>query len=171
VRCSLALVLWLSVLFHAGCGESSPPPASAPSEDARVVPRFEVDPFWPKPLPNHWVIGSVAGVSVDGRDHVWIVHRPQSLNRETEATAGVNTPDGTCCAAAPPVLEFGPDGVLVGAWGGPGDGFDWPVTIHGIAVDHRDRVWIGGADASDAHILTFTRDGQFLRAKQTLRTS
>jgi DNA-binding beta-propeller fold protein YncE len=130
--------------------------------DARMAPRFEVDPFWPKPLPDNWVIGSAAGVAVDELDHVWIVHRPESLNTETEATAGINTPAGACCSPAPPVLEFDPEGTLVGAWGGPGAGYDWPVTIHGIAVDARGHVWIGGADAADAHILTFTRDGRFV---------
>ena len=44
-----------------------------------MAPRFEVDPFWPKPLPNHWVIGQTIGLSVDANDHVWIIHRPGSL--------------------------------------------------------------------------------------------
>ena len=39
------------------------------------APMFQVDPFWPKPLPNHWLLGSSVGVTVDGRDHVFIVHR------------------------------------------------------------------------------------------------
>ncbi len=39
------------------------------------APRFEVDPMWPKPLPNHWVIGNAIGVSVDAQDHIWIIHR------------------------------------------------------------------------------------------------
>ena len=159
----LLTTMCLAATLHAGCGDPPDAPGSAGGEEARLEPRFEVDPFWPKPLPNNWVIGSVAGVSVDARDHVWIVHRPQSLNRETEATAGVNTPEGACCAAAPPVLAFDAEGNLVSAWGGPGDGYDWPVTVHGITVDRQDRVWIGGADATDAHILTFTRDGRFLR--------
>ena len=40
------------------------------------VPRFEVDPSFPKPLPNHWYQGMSIGVGVDANDHVWIVHRP-----------------------------------------------------------------------------------------------
>jgi DNA-binding beta-propeller fold protein YncE len=107
------------------------------------APRFEVDPLWPKPLPNHWVMGSVIGLSVDSNDHVWIIHRQGSLERmETYATA---TPKAAeCCAPAPPVLEFNEDGDLIGHWGGPGAGYDWPVSNHGITVDYKGNVWIGG---------------------------
>lgn len=145
----------------------SPSPGEAPvqptsASGALVAPRFEVDPFWPKPLPNNWLLGSVIGISVDSRDHVWIIHRHQSLNLQTEAAAGTNTPQGGCCSAAPPVVEFDPEGNLVGAWGGPGAGYDWPTSNHGITVDHMDNIWIGGNDVNDAHILKFTRGGQFL---------
>ena len=81
---------------------------------------------------------------------------------EREAKAGVLTPLGECCTPAPPVLEFDAEGNLVGSWGGPGDGYDWPTTNHGIAVDPMDNVWIGGNGPDDAHILKFTRNGQFL---------
>jgi DNA-binding beta-propeller fold protein YncE len=127
-----------------------------------VAPRFEVDPFWPKPLPNGWIIGSAVGVSVDSRDHVWITHRQGSLHETNEASAGVTTPEGECCSAAPPVLEFDPEGHLVSHWGGPGDGYDWPGGTHGITVDHLDNVWLGGNGADDAHVLKFTRAGDFL---------
>ncbi|HEX6999828.1 MAG TPA: hypothetical protein VF322_16975 [Gammaproteobacteria bacterium] len=136
--------------------------APAGEESGRVAPRFEVDPFWPKPLPNGWVLGSTIGVSVDSRDHVWIIHRRQSLNPETEASAGRNTRAGGCCSPAPPVLEFDPQGNLVSYWGGPGDGYDWPSSNHGITVDHMDNIWIGGNGMDDAHILKFTRRGELL---------
>ena len=132
------------------------------ADDERVAPMFEVDPFWPKPLPNHWIIGSAIGVSVDSRDHVWIIHRQQSLNERTEMSAGTNPPTAECCVPAPPVLEFDPEGNLVSSWGGPGEGYDWPSSNHGITVDHMDNVWIGGNGQADAHILKFTRSGQFL---------
>jgi DNA-binding beta-propeller fold protein YncE len=139
--------------------------ACSPAENAtpvgRVAPKFAVDPLWPKPLPNHWLIGSTIGVDVDSRDHVWIIHRPETLN-EREARAGGFTPVGECCSAAPPVLEFDADGNLVGSWGGPGQGYDWPASNHGITVDHEDRVWIGGNGTDDAHILKFTRSGDFV---------
>lgn len=126
------------------------------------APVFEVDPFWPKPLPNQWVIGSVIGVGVDSRDHVYIVHRHQSLNARTEIGLAQNPPTGECCAPAPPVLEFDPEGNLVRAWGGPGEGYTWPASNHGISIDHRDNVWIGGNGQGDSHILKFTRDGKFV---------
>jgi DNA-binding beta-propeller fold protein YncE len=108
-----------------------------------LAPRFEVDPMWPKPLPNHWVVGNVIGVSVDASDHIWIIHRGAALER-METYAAANPPAAECCLAAPPVLEFDEAGNLIGNWGGPGQGFDWPSTNHGITVDYKGNVWIGG---------------------------
>jgi DNA-binding beta-propeller fold protein YncE len=113
-------------------------------------------------LPNHWIIGSTIGVSIDSRDHVWVIHRPDTLNAETEASAASTPPTAECCLPAPPVLEFDPEGTLVGWWGGPGEGYDWPQSNHGITVDPLDNVWIGGNGMTDAHILKFSRDGRFL---------
>jgi DNA-binding beta-propeller fold protein YncE len=138
---------------------------SAAAQTARVqAPRFEVDPFWPKPLPNHWLLGSTIGLSVDAQDHVWIVHRGAgTLNERTEMGAATNPPTAeACCVPAPPVLEFDPAGNIVGHWGGPGEGYEWPLSHHGITVDHKGNVWIGGNDAKDAHVLKFTRNGKFL---------
>jgi DNA-binding beta-propeller fold protein YncE len=140
----------------------APASQSAAAAAGPMAPRFEVDPFWPKPLPNHWLLGSTIGVSVDSRDHVWIIHRHQSLNLDTEASAGKNNPANECCMIAPPVIEFDADGNVVGSWGGPGEGYDWPTSAHGITVDHMDNVWLGGNDPMDAHILKFTRAGKFL---------
>jgi DNA-binding beta-propeller fold protein YncE len=146
-------------------GATSAPQASAATQAAPptgpVAPKFAVDPLWPKPLPNHWVIGSTVGVTVDSRDHVWIIHTRSSIT-DREAKAGTLTPVGECCTPAPPVLEFDAAGNLVGSWGGPGEGYDWPTTNHGIAIDPMDNVWIGGNGPDDAHILKFTRNGQFL---------
>ena len=153
---------------------------------AQAPPRAEADPLWPRPLPNHWILGSVTGVAVDSRDHVWVLHRGQaSLNARTEA-ALTATPPGSeyCCAAAPFVLEFDAAGALVGHWGGPGAGYDWPLNPGGIAVDAAGNVWLtaaglppapagrggrGGAGGAapapppeDAHVLKFSREGKFL---------
>jgi DNA-binding beta-propeller fold protein YncE len=125
------------------------------------APRFEVDPFWPKPLPNHWVLGETIGLGIDAQDHVWIVHRADRVNA-IEGAADQNPPTASCCRRAPWVLEFDPAGNLVGHWGGPGEGYDWPKSNHGIFIDYKDNVWIGGNDATDAHILKFTRTGKFL---------
>ena len=127
------------------------------------APRFEVDPMWPRPLPNHQILGSVIGVAVDSRDHVFIIHRGDStLNARTERGADANPPLGECCRVAPPVLEFDPDGNLVNAWGGSNADYEWPSSNHGIAVDHLDNIWIGGNGRGDSHILKFTHDGKFL---------
>lgn len=134
------------------------------------APRFEVDPMWPKPLPNHWVMGSTIGIGVDSRDHVFIVHRQQTVIEGTEAGAAANPPLSECCTPAPPVLEFDPEGNLVASWGGPGEGYEWPESNHGIGLDHQDNVWIGGNGAGDSHILKFTHAGKLImqigRAKQ-----
>jgi DNA-binding beta-propeller fold protein YncE len=136
---------------------------AATSGQLAEAPRFEVDPLWPKPLPNHWVLGSVVGVGVDSRDHVYVIHRGDStLNQRTEAGAAASPPIGECCTAAPPILEFDPAGNLVKAWGGPGEGYAWPTSNHGITIDDKDNVWIGGNGARDSHLLKFSRDGKFL---------
>ena len=126
------------------------------------VPIFEVDPLWPKPLPNHWILGSTIGVSVDSRDHIWIIHRQTTFNAANELGATLDPPTTECCLPAPNILEFDQEGNLVGSWGGPGEGYDWPQSNHGITVDAMDNVWIGGNGAEDSHILKFTRDGTFL---------
>jgi hypothetical protein len=127
------------------------------------VPLFDVDPLWPKPLPNHWILGSTIGVGIDSRDHVFIVHRGLStLDARTEAGAESDPPSSECCLAAPPVLEFDPEGNLVSSWGGEGQGYTWPNSNHGISLDPMDNVWIGGNGQGDSHVLKFTRQGQFL---------
>jgi hypothetical protein len=144
------------------------------------APMFEVDPFWPKPLPNHWLLGMTIGVGVDSKDHVFIVHRGNAtLNQRTEAGADANPPVADCCRAAPPVLEFDPQGNLVNSWGGKGTNHPWPVSNHGISIDHKDNVWIGGngqcndsivgtgncsvAGTEDSYVLKFSHDGKFLQ--------
>ena len=125
------------------------------------APYFEVDPYWPQPLPNHWVLGSSIGVSVDERDHVWMIHRGSATLADKEKALETKLSD-ECCGAAPPVLEFDPDGKLVAHWGGPGAGYEWPTSNHGITVDHKGNVWIGGNGPGDSQVLKFSRAGKFL---------
>jgi DNA-binding beta-propeller fold protein YncE len=125
------------------------------------APAFEVDPRWPKPLPNNWILGQVAGIAVDGRDHVWIVQRPKSLT-DDERGAALSPPVSKCCVAAPPVLEFDADGNFVRGWGGPGPGFDWPSNEHGISIDPDGNVWLAGNGDDDGQVLKFTPEGKFL---------
>jgi hypothetical protein len=135
---------------------------TAQDKSAVMAPQFEVNPFWPKPLPNHWVLGQTIGVSVDSQDHVFIVHRGAELE-EYETYAAATPKISECCAPAPPVLEFDPAGNLVRAWGGPGPGYQWPEKEHGITVDSTGNVWIGGNGASDGHVVRFTREGKFVK--------
>jgi hypothetical protein len=123
---------------------------------------FEVDPLWPKPLPNHWLLGSAIGVGVDSRDHVFVIHRRQSFNTRTEIGAAMDPPTGECCVPAPNILEFDPQGNLINSWGGPSEEYQWPSSNHGLSVDPKDNIWIGGNGRGDSHILKFTRDGKFL---------
>ena len=134
---------FLTVVAGLGVGSAWLEKSAAIEAAAVQAPRFEVDPLWPKPLPNKWLLGQTIGVSVDARDHVWIIHRAGSLE-PGEVHATTNPPTAQCCAPAPPILEFDAAGNLVGHWGGPGNGYDWPDSNHGITVDYRGNVWIGG---------------------------
>ena len=127
----------------------------------RVAPRFVVDPFWPKPLPNNWLLGQVAGIAVDAEDHIWIIQRPASLT-EDEAGAAQDPPRSNCCVPAPPVIEFDSEGNVLRAWGGPNAGYDWPENEHGIFVDYKGNVWIAGNGDNDHQVLKFSQDGEFL---------
>jgi hypothetical protein len=103
-----------------------------------------VDPFFPKPLGNHWVLGSVTGVTVDAQDHIWAVHRGVDSLQNNEKGPTLEPWASQCCFSAPQVLEFDAAGTLLGKWGGPGQGFDWPHDPAGIVVDAKGSVWIAG---------------------------
>ena len=134
--------------------------AQSPSGQARGVPLFEVDSAWPK-LPPQWKLGDASSFAIDAQDNVWLLHRPRTLKPEDAAKA------------APPVMVFDAAGNFIKAWGGPGNGYDWPEREHGIHIDHKGFVWIGGNNcpasglaglkpvADDAY-LKFTPDGDFM---------
>src|SRR5262245_11107794 len=135
-----------AVLAQRG-GNATQKPAAA----ASGAPQFDVEILWPKPLPNHWILGSVTGVAVDAQDHIWIVHTANSATANTELGTGTNPPTAEyCCSPAPPVLEFDTAGNLLNHWGGKGEGYDWPQTPGGIAIDPKGNVWIAGAGWPDA---------------------
>src|SRR4051812_46345565 len=133
---------------------TAPTPAAEP-------PRFEVDASWPKTLPNKWIMGQAAGVAVDAQDHVWVVQRPKTLT-DDEKAASFDPARTKCCVPAPPVLEFDQDGNLVQAWGGPGQGYEWPQNEHGIYIDPKGFVWLASNGENDGQILKFTREGKFV---------
>ena len=153
-----------------------------------MAPKFEVDPIWPKPMPNNWVFGQTIGLGIDEKDQVWIIHRgndPGNLDRtelafpppvagrggargaapvteQPELNANQPMKVAECCFPAPPVVAFNPAGDVVYSWGGPQGHPDWPESNHGIIVDNKGNVWIGGNGRPDSHILKFTRDGKFV---------
>ncbi len=149
----------------AACGDTAmpadtteAPPGTPGAASGSTEAGFQVDPYWPKPLPEGWLLGNVVGVATDSGDNVWIIHRPGS-----QAGAG----------ETPPVIAFDPAGNVVQSWGGPGDGYDWGTQTHGIHVDRQDNVWVGfggglpydptsPTTTDNALVLKFTPDGEFL---------
>ena len=128
---------------------------------ANEPPKFQVEPFWPKPLPDNWILGQVSGVAVASDDTIWVVHRPGTL-LDDEKLALRDPPATRCCKPAPSVLQFDAEGNLKRSWGGLGAGYDWPKSEHGIHVDGEGNVWIAGNGKEDHQILKFSPEGKFL---------
>jgi DNA-binding beta-propeller fold protein YncE len=166
----LAMVITAATAWQAASADDQRKDRNPRMPDA---PEFKVDANWPKPLPNQWLFGQVAGVAVDRHDHIWIIQRPGSLTAD-EAGAVQNPPRSECCRPAPSVMKFDREGNLLQAWGGPADpgfltnrctpasGCEWPTNEHGIFVDHNDNVWIAGNGTGNHQVLKFSRDGTFL---------
>jgi len=127
-------------------------------------PAFRVDPFWPHPLPNNWILGQVGGMSIDAQDNIWVLQRPRSLT-DDEKGAALTPPRSKCCVPAPSVLVFNQAGDLIKSWGGPGDnlGYDWPLQEHAILVDNKGFVWLSGNGKGDDMVLKFSTDGKFIK--------
>ena len=160
----LSFSLSITLLVVLGVGQQYLQDSAVAVNNDRMVPHFEVDPFWPQPLPNKWILGRTIGVATDSRDHIYIVHRDQNtmfMNQEIGLTLG----RAECCTAAPPILEFDIDGNLINAWGGPSPNgeYVWPASNHGIEVAPNGDVWIGGNGGGDSHVLVFTRTGEYVR--------
>jgi DNA-binding beta-propeller fold protein YncE len=146
------------------------------AEAQREVPRFVVDPSWPKPLPNNWLVGQVAGIAVDRHDRIWIIQREGSLTADERGAdpAEGNPVRSLCCNRAPAVMVFDRAGSLLKAWGGAADpgflterctpamGCEWPNNEHGIYVDHNDYVYIAGNGGANHQVLKFTNNGDFV---------
>jgi NHL repeat len=132
--------------------------ASSAVSKTAPVQQPQVDPFWPKPLPDNWMLGNVVGISIDSHDNVWVTHRPNS---------------SPYSAKTPPVLQFDQSGNLLQSWGGPGPGYEWGTQVHGIYIDYQDNVWVGfggglpydptkNFTTDNALVLKFTPRGKFL---------
>src|SRR5215469_18385761 len=127
--------------------------AIVPAARAQNVPVYEVDPTWPKPLPNHWLMQGIPVMVTDKDDHIWVFNRPRDINPD-ESGAATTPPRTDCCVAAPAVLEFDTAGNLLKSWGGPGYVPGWPAqgvekpgagAEHAILVDRQGNVWLGGS--------------------------
>jgi DNA-binding beta-propeller fold protein YncE len=134
--------------------------AQAVPANTQSLPTFEVDRTWPQ-VPAKWKLGDASSFAVDAQDRVWLLHRPRTLKPEDAALA------------APPVMVFDTAGNFVKAWGGAGTGYEWPEREHGIHIDYKGFVWLGGNNCptnglarlkpvADDQLLKFTQDGTFV---------
>ena len=137
--------------------------AALPAQTAKA-PKVEVEMLWPKPMPTHYILGSVTGLAIDSRDHIFVTNLTTAFAARTEIGADATPQIGECCHASLNVLEFDADGNQVAAWGGPGQGYSWPSANNGIAIAPNGNLWIGGVGPRDTQILEFTKDGKFVRA-------
>ena len=156
-----ALIGLVSVAGMAGaCLCATNAAAQTPQAQARSMPVFEVDPSWPK-VPAKWKLGDASSIAIDAQDNVWVLHRPRTLKPDQAAMA------------APPIVVFDGAGNFIKAWGGAGSGYDWPEREHGIHIDHKGFVWLGGNNCpesklpglkpvADDALLKFTQDGKFV---------
>ncbi|MEJ0035362.1 MAG: hypothetical protein WDO68_04670 [Gammaproteobacteria bacterium] len=155
-----AVLLGASVVVSAAQGATS----------AAMVPRYELDTSWPKlPLPNKWALGLINGIHVDKNNHLWLFHSPELLPSYVTGAAE-SPPSSKCCVPAPPIIEFDAQGNVLRAWGGPGAGYDWPSSGHGLYIDYKGNVWIGGSQTRkgangsepDGMFIKFSPEGKFL---------
>ena len=132
----------------------------AQGPQTRSLPTFEVDPAWPQ-VPAKWKLGDPSSFAIDAQDNVWLLHRPRTLPKEQASMA------------APPVMVFDSSGKFIKAWGGAGNGYEWPEREHGIHVDAKGFVWLGGNNCptngiqglkpvADDQLLKFTTDGKLV---------
>jgi len=162
----LKCVNWVgltALVVAAAVGErwlSSGPFSAQAAQQGRSLPIFEVDRAWPK-VPAQWKLGDASSIAIDAQDHLWVLHRPRTLKPEQAAMA------------APPVIVFDGAGNYIKAWGGAGDGYEWPQREHGIYIDYKGFVWLGGNNCptnglpglqpvADDQLLKFTQDGKFV---------
>jgi DNA-binding beta-propeller fold protein YncE len=148
-RSGFAALALLAALF-AGC--------AATPDYSSGIPVFEIDPSWPL-VPNQWKLGDVSSIGIDANDNAYVLHRPRTLHISLYPLA------------APPILVFDSRGRFIRAWGGAGSGHEWPEREHGIHVDHRGYIWVGGnncigrslpglKEAGDDQLVKFTPEGR-----------
>jgi DNA-binding beta-propeller fold protein YncE len=154
-------VLLVSVAAaHAPLLSGTDAAAQTAQAQARSMPTFEVDPSWPK-VPPQWKLGDASSIGIDAQDNIWVLHRPRTLKPEQAS------------AAAPPILVFDAAGNFIKGWSGAASGGEWPEREHGIHIDHKGFVWVGGNNCparallglkpiGDDQLVKFTQDGKFV---------
>src|SRR5688572_5436846 len=78
---------------------------------------FEIDPYWPKPLPDKWIIGRTGGICADSHDHIVVTNRRDITAEEAETSL-----------QAPSILIFDRAGNLVHSFA---ESSTVPGVIHG----------------------------------------
>jgi DNA-binding beta-propeller fold protein YncE len=160
VRISRAFLIALIVAAGVEGKRLSTTELAAQASQARRLPMFEVDKGWPK-VPEKWKVGDPSSIAVNAQDQVFVLHRPRTLKPDQAKMA------------APPVIVFDTAGNYVKAWGGEGAGYEWPQREHGIHIDNKGMVWLGGNNCptngiaglkpvADDQLLKFTQDGKFI---------
>jgi hypothetical protein len=155
-----AVLLASAIAAHAPLLSGTDAAAQTAPAQARSMPTFEVDPSWPK-VPPQWKLGDASSIGIDAQDNIWVLHRPRTLKPEQAS------------AAAPPILVFDAVGNFIKGWGGAASGGEWPEREHGIHIDHKGFVWVGGNNCparallglkpiGDDQLVKFTQDGKFV---------
>jgi Beta-propeller repeat len=151
---------FIHAILTAGVAGSLLFAADGRAQTPRPLPRFEVEAGWAK-VPPQLRVGDVSSFAVNAEDQVFLIHRPRTLKPDQAAMA------------APPVMVFDPAGNYVKGWGGAGAGYEWIEREHGIHIDYKGFVWIGGNNCptnnlpglkpvADDQLLKFTQDGKFV---------
>jgi hypothetical protein len=156
--------LGVAVVIAAGIAAALPgrylPVTAGMAQTPRALPVFELEKDWPK-VPPQWKVGDVSSFTADADGNIWLLHRPRTLKGDDLKKA------------APPVMVFDPGGNFIKAWGGDGEGYEWPQREHGIYIDYKGFVWLGGNNCpgnglenlkpvADDQLLKFTQDGKLV---------
>jgi DNA-binding beta-propeller fold protein YncE len=153
----IAFGIALAVTTVAGTVALLPHNAAA---QGRSLPTFEVDKTWPK-VPAGMKVGDPSSIAIDAQGDAWVLNRPRTLKGDDKNHA------------APPIMIFDPNGNYIRGWGGDGQGYQWPEREHGITIDYKGFVWLGGNSCptnglpglrpvADDQLLKFTQDGKFV---------
>jgi sugar lactone lactonase YvrE len=133
--------------------------AASADDDDEKSKGFKVDPSWPKPLPDKWIMAEVAGNAVDSKDHIWGLTRSRATPDNFTEKERRMVREGRA-QRSPTVIEFDKSGEVVNSWNLSGTP---PDNMHGIFVDYQGYVWIGGNGGNDSIVQKYDRKGTLQR--------